>query len=149
MKKLAENKFQVETGGGYFFPTAEKAEAWENNLKAFWAVEVPQTLTQDEYLNLCQEHEVPVMDLEKSAYGIEYAEIQPSQGWQKMLQYALAERRLSTARAERIASRPIPVTPDYPNGRKLSCGHIVYSQVEIMNASLGSSCLDCYDRMSG
>jgi hypothetical protein len=38
--------------------------------------------------------------------------------------------------------------PDYPNGRKLDCGHIVYEAVEVTSASLGSSCPDCYDRMS-
>jgi hypothetical protein len=38
--------------------------------------------------------------------------------------------------------------PDYPNGRKLSCGCTVYYKIEVMNANLGTSCEDCYDRMS-
>jgi len=38
--------------------------------------------------------------------------------------------------------------PDYPNGRRLSCGHTVYYSIEVMSASLGTSCCDCYDRMS-
>ena len=37
---------------------------------------------------------------------------------------------------------------DYPEGRKLACGCVVYSQHEVMSASLGSSCGQCYDRMS-
>lgn len=38
--------------------------------------------------------------------------------------------------------------PDYPNGRKLSCGCVVYYRSHVMSASLGSACPDCYDRMS-
>ena len=37
---------------------------------------------------------------------------------------------------------------DYPNGRKLDCGCTVYYQGGVMNASMGSSCEGCYDRMS-
>jgi len=37
---------------------------------------------------------------------------------------------------------------DYPNGRELDCGHVVFNQYEVMSASLGSSCEACYDRMS-
>jgi hypothetical protein len=48
--------------------------------------------------------------------------------------------------AARLAGRR---SPDYPNGRKLSCGHTVYWKSDVMSASLGSSCPDCYDRMSG
>jgi hypothetical protein len=38
--------------------------------------------------------------------------------------------------------------PDFPNGKKLDCGHTVYFRNQVMMASLGSSCEDCYDRMS-
>lgn len=41
-----------------------------------------------------------------------------------------------------------PRQPDYPTGRKLDCGCTVYYQSEVMNASMGTSCQDCYDRMS-
>ena len=33
-------------------------------------------------------------------------------------------------------------------GTELNCGCVVYNAVEIMNAGLGTSCSDCYDRMS-
>lgn len=39
-------------------------------------------------------------------------------------------------------------SPDYPNGRKLSCGCTVYYKTDVMSASMGTSCLDCYDNMS-
>lgn len=44
--------------------------------------------------------------------------------------------------------KPKPRPRDYPNGRRLDCGCTVYYQVGIMNASMGSSCEGCYDRMS-
>lgn len=48
------------------------------------------------------------------------------------------------------AAKPAPRVrlDDYPDGRKLACGCVVYSQYEVMSASLGSSCGSCYDRMS-
>jgi hypothetical protein len=39
-------------------------------------------------------------------------------------------------------------TPDYPNGRTLDCGCVVYWANEVMSASNGTSCARCYDRMS-
>lgn len=44
--------------------------------------------------------------------------------------------------------KPAPRKEDYPDGRKLNCGHTVYNQSEVMSASIGSSCSACYDRMS-
>lgn len=38
--------------------------------------------------------------------------------------------------------------PDYPDGRKLDCGCTVFYAAGVMNASMGSSCGNCYDRMS-
>lgn len=37
---------------------------------------------------------------------------------------------------------------DYPDGRELDCGCTVYFSHEVMSASLGTSCQNCYDRMS-
>ena len=47
----------------------------------------------------------------------------------------------------RPAPRPAPVY-DYPTGRKISCGCTVYNQIEVMSASMGTSCSYHYDRMS-
>ena len=55
----------------------------------------------------------------------------------------------STPEDELEAARLQPRSvPDYPDGRNLSCGCTVYSKWEVMSASLGSSCPNCYDRMS-
>jgi len=37
---------------------------------------------------------------------------------------------------------------DYPQGRKLKCGCTVWHAAHVMNASMGTSCSDCYDKMS-
>jgi len=58
-------------------------------------------------------------------------------------QYWYAKIRDADARKPRKTRQP-----DYPSGRKLDCGHTVFNAVEVMNASHGSSCVNCYDRMS-
>jgi hypothetical protein len=45
-------------------------------------------------------------------------------------------------------AKPKPQKNDYPNGRVLDCGCTVYNRGEVMNASMGSSCANCYDLMS-
>ncbi len=55
----------------------------------------------------------------------------------------------STSAEDAEAQRLQPVRqPDYPAGRRLDCGHVVYWRAFVMGASLGSSCPDCFDRMS-
>ncbi len=52
---------------------------------------------------------------------------------------------LDELEAQRLQPRR---TPDFPNGKKLSCGCTVYYKIDIMSASMGTSCLDHYDDMS-
>lgn len=56
-----------------------------------------------------------------------------------------ASTPLDDYEATRLQGRP---KPDYPQGRKLACGHTVYYKCEVMSASMGTSCPNCYDRMS-
>lgn len=42
----------------------------------------------------------------------------------------------------------VEAAKDFPEGKKLSCGHTVYYKGQIMSASMGTSCAGCYDRMS-
>lgn len=62
--------------------------------------------------------------------------------------------RLAVLRAEQArnaawrAARKAPA-PAYPQGRKLDCGCTVYQASEVMSASLGTACPQCYDRMAG
>ena len=53
--------------------------------------------------------------------------------------------------AQRVAARKERLNSDpkaYPQGRELACGCMVYHQTQVMSSSRGSSCADCYDRMS-
>jgi len=53
------------------------------------------------------------------------------------------ERKLAIAKARRNND------PNYSNaGWKLDCGCIVHWRSHVMNSSQGTSCADCYDRMS-
>lgn len=50
--------------------------------------------------------------------------------------------------SETIARRGVrPVTPPRRDGVRCDCGHTV-PPAQVLNASLGTSCPDCYDRMS-
>ena len=51
---------------------------------------------------------------------------------------------------EEAEKKPAP-QPDYPEGRELDCGHVVYYKTDVMRASLGTVCPACYDdpRWSG
>ena len=49
----------------------------------------------------------------------------------------------------RYEPKPMPEPiKDFPNGKKLICGCIVYYRSQIMNASLGQTCTDHYDDYS-
>ena len=52
------------------------------------------------------------------------------------------DKKIAERRAKAEAAK------DYPEGRKLKCGHVVHYKSQVMSASMGSSCADCYDRMS-
>lgn len=154
MKPIERNgktKYQVETGGGYVFDTAAEAEAWDACTRTYAEIvrAMPTTLTQAEYETLCIQYGVPILDIARSLYGIQYGEFGPSDGLETMLKWSFAGTRWTTIKTERAAlPKPAPRQPDYPTGRKLNCGHIVHMAAEVMSASLGTSCPDCYDRMS-
>lgn len=84
-------------------------------------------------------------DAECDSYGVKYGQF-----W--FPEYSLVkcvEMWLADLRRQGLERRPVtPRAHDYPNGRELDCGHVVYDAVEVMTASLGSSCSECYDRMS-
>lgn len=55
--------------------------------------------------------------------------------------------RIATTKTEPTVPAP-RIRTSYPNGRTLDCGCIVYESTHVMTSSSGSSCPDCYDRMS-
>jgi len=50
----------------------------------------------------------------------------------------------------KIRVQPEELVPasEYPTGRQLDCGCIVYNASDVMVASTGTACQNCYDRMS-
>jgi len=66
--------------------------------------------------------------------------------------WAVVRYRLETAYPEvliQALQRQHTVRPhDYPNGRVLDCGHVVFDASAVMTTTRGVSCPDCYDRMS-
>lgn len=53
------------------------------------------------------------------------------------------------ARLLELAKQRRDNDPNFSNtGWELDCGHVVHHRSHIMSSSQGSSCTDCYDRMS-
>lgn len=46
-----------------------------------------------------------------------------------------------------VKKKEVPAC-DFPEGKDLDCGCTIYNESEIMGASFGSCCPDCYDDMS-
>lgn len=163
-KRTRDGNVEYVTSTGYVFSTEREAqlhcEMWNAHWSAMDAISnVPSSLNRAEYEAACKSAKVsPLSDSECDSYGVRYGDFVPwldkgeNGGYppETCVQMALARRRLRAIDEEREAARaaqPAP-QPDYPNGRKLDCGHVVYWKSEVMSASRGTSCPDCYDRMS-
>ena len=100
-----------------------------------------------EYKTACRAEGVGIRsDAECDSYGVKYGQF-----WFPEYSFVqCVEMWLADLRRQGLARRPLaPASADdYPNGRELDCGHVVYNAVEVMTASLGASCSECYDRMS-
>ena len=151
-----------KTTGRCMFKTEEEAtvycDMWNRHIAAIDALrELPFELSRDAYEAACiQFGYTPLSDAECDGYGVKYGEFNPWMQDGKAAGYtpeyaqemALAKRRMWAIEAERAKLPPRPPRqPAYPNGRRLDCGHTVYDG-EVMSTSSGSSCPDCYDRMS-
>lgn len=116
-------------------------------------------LSREEYELLCSENGVELCnddDLDNS--GMEYGDFGMSHyhtdpaNRKTGIAYTIHQLRYRSLKDEfkrrkEMAPKPVRV-PDYPEGLKLGCGCVVYSKMGIMQASMGTSCPDCYDRMS-
>jgi len=82
-------------------------------------------------------------------YGIRYFSIEAGpEARHQMNVLRELNIRLEKLRAAMVASPKPAIRHDYPTGRTLDCGCTVYDKHEVMNASTGSACESCYDRMS-
>jgi hypothetical protein len=147
--------------GGWTFDSRTEAEAYITVRDQWYAAMnrfelFPEPMTCEQYQVATATEGVRAYsdaELMSMAYGLEYGDYSPTpKGYtvQKWFEMALASRRYQTLKTERVAAQTKRQKPqaDYPQGRKLACGCIVYSKSQVMSASLGTSCPDCYDRMS-
>lgn len=146
--------------GGYTFETEAAAQAYCDAHNTYFRASQPlkkfSALDRETYEKLGSELHINTMsDADVDSYGVRYGEfrldvpgVRSGTPLARMLEIDLAHLRMRGIDQERAAQpKPAPKL-DYPQGRKLDCGHTVYHQSEVMSASLGTSCPDCYDRMS-
>ena len=104
---------------------------------------------------MAERTEITDEEIKGLAYGIEYAEFANGEieaAGLTVTEYIARKRELHARlkeieRAKRAAKSGRPQA-DYPDGRTLDCGCVVYYKSEVLTASLGTSCADCYDEMS-
>lgn len=154
-------KHRFITTGSYLFETEEKAkefcDLWNEHWEAMKHVDaVMPALSRAAYEAACQFFAVEVMTDERcDSYGVRYGDFGPYMQGMRMAAYtpkfcvqmALARRRQGGIEQERKAATPQPQRPKpQPVAEKLcDCGHYT---AHPMTTSSGTSCPDCYDRMS-
>lgn len=150
-------KFKFVATGGYVFETENRAKMFCEMWNVHWGAmsvldEVAPSLARQEYEAVCQQLGIEAMSDDKcDSYGVRYGEFAPWLDGDKVAGYspeycvkmALAFRRLRGIEEERKAQ---PEPARYQMSEKLcDCGH--YSAYP-MSTSRGTSCPDCYDKMS-
>jgi hypothetical protein len=143
----------VRCGGHYKHRHENKSEALDY-LQAEVRIQIatadmPGTLGRTQYEDMCQKAErQPLGDQEiASGYGITYGEFTyPDYSADHIVDMKLARARQHGIREEQAAQavpRPTPDIISCPN-----CGQHTY-RGNLMNASLGTACPECYDDLSG
>ena len=158
IEKTTDGKFIVT--GGWTFETEIAAQAYCDAYNSYYTASAPlekfYAIDRETYQTLGAELHIETMpDTDVDSYGVRYGEfrlevpgVQQGSPLSHLLKMDLAKLRMHGIDQER-AAQPKPVQkPDYPQGRKLDCGCTVYHQHDVMSASMGTSCPDCYDRMS-
>jgi len=145
--------------GVHVWRTRDAAESWchANNAwldrKALLA-ELPGAFAaREEYAAQAQAFGVRAWtdeEIRRNDYAFVYGEFTaPEYSLDQLTERALAGRRRAyLLESATVTDATRPSADDYPAGRRLTCGHIVYNSVEVMHASLGTACADCYDRLS-
>lgn len=118
---------------------------------------IPSPLDRQQYESLCAQHGMKASSDKDifGSYGVMYGEFAPEHhdveqyptllAWGK--QHMIDSARLSGIRVERAANPPAPKKLQPVEMVEADCGHIIPRR-QLMSASMGSSCPDCYDRMS-
>lgn len=110
--------------------------------------DMPEAMSRPEYEAACAEMGVDAMpDTNCTIYAVRYGSFWPPEyPASHCIAMALAARRLAGIEAER-AAQPRPVASVEVEMVRCDCGHTVARDL-VMHASRGTSCPDCYDRMS-
>lgn len=108
--------------------------------------DMPEALTRQEYEAACATMGANVMpDAHCTDYAVRYGAFRPPEyPASHCIEMALARRRLAGLEAERTAQPQAVTTVEMV---RCDCGHTVARGLA-MNASRGTSCPACYDRMS-
>jgi len=122
-------------------------EAVEREERYRQATAVPAQLDRAAYEAACERAGVAALsDAECDGYAVHYGQFSwPEYPEEVVIRMDLAKRRLRGIEAERAARPKAPRQPA-PLVR-CDCGHDV-ERGQVMVASLGTSCPECYDRMS-
>jgi hypothetical protein len=103
-------------------------------------------MSREEYLDACTKYGIdPVEDSELGTYGDQYGNYEKFYGFKNQKSHLTSVLRQS--RWFGIKKSPQPKKPLLVELVKCKCGHSVPSNI-VMNASMGTSCPDCYDSMS-
>lgn len=107
--------------------------------------------SETEYETLCAQAEIPahtVKEIADSEYRLTYAEFDATE-WavmtreercRQVIDSAYLQHLLKLAKARKTARKTVEIV-------RCDCGHDVPRRM-VMNASMGTSCPRCYDRMS-
>lgn len=139
--------------GAYAFKSEAEAQNYANAWNEWRSVEptLPcAPLSADVYATLCATHGVQSHESDLNSYAIQFGEFDAvGHGVKTMIEMRLARTRRTTrinevkqARAAQ-PKRPAPVVEMVT----CDCGCEIDKRL-VMRASLGTSCPDCYDRMS-
>lgn len=145
--------------GGHIFENETRAanfcKMWNAHWEAMKTIEnIPSRLSRSEYESICAERGIEILsDADCNSYGVKNGEFVPALNGDEIAGYApeyavkmsLARRRMKTIQDEQ-KSQPKP-EPKQIVYRDCDCGHTVEKSLAMI-ASLGTSCPDCYDRMS-
>ena len=109
--------------------------------------QMPRAMSRPEYEDACATMGVKAMpDTECNGYGVHYGQFAPPEyPVAHCVTMAMAARRLAGMKVER-AARPGSERAPVETVR-CNCGHSVPRNL-VMSANCGTSCPDCYDRMS-
>jgi len=153
--------FHFRTSDSCVFEDEESARLYCERMNAYYdemnkLSDLPSSLNRKDYEAAAARLGVEISsddEIIAKSYALKYGVFNPYSCGQYMpaytpghcLRMAFEAKRLTDIENKKLQT---PKIHDYPEGRTLDCGHTVYDRVMVMHASLGTSCPDCYDRMS-